>query len=166
VLALFNKAMRKLHSHLKAAKEAAVERQLPRPTPRATPAAAAAGAGVRVCTRAACACAGRSAAHEGTAWWDGGLPLCRARTAGLLAPSEAVCAAQVNHSASTRASGGPPPLLGGGVLGPLDEELEAAAAAERDKMRTAFKPEELAQYAIKGACVCAGAAGARGCGCG
>lgn len=44
VLALFNKAIRKLHSHLKAAKEAAVERQLPRPTPRAAPAAAAAAA--------------------------------------------------------------------------------------------------------------------------
>jgi hypothetical protein len=41
VLALFNKAIRKLHGHLRAAKEAAVERQLPRPPPRATPAAAA-----------------------------------------------------------------------------------------------------------------------------
>jgi hypothetical protein len=41
VLALFNKAIRKLHGHLRAVKEAAVERQLPRPPPRATPAAAA-----------------------------------------------------------------------------------------------------------------------------
>jgi len=31
VLALFNKAMRKLHSHLRAVKEAVVARQLPRP---------------------------------------------------------------------------------------------------------------------------------------
>jgi hypothetical protein len=41
VLALFNKAIRKLHGHLRAVKEAAVERQLPRPPPRATPSAAA-----------------------------------------------------------------------------------------------------------------------------
>lgn len=42
VLALFNKAIRKLHGHLRAVKEAAVERQLPRPPPRAAPAAAGA----------------------------------------------------------------------------------------------------------------------------
>jgi N-acetyltransferase 10 len=40
VLALFNKAIRKLHGHLRAVKEAQVERQLPRPA-RLTAAAAA-----------------------------------------------------------------------------------------------------------------------------
>lgn len=40
-LALFNKAMRKLHSHLRAAKEAAIARHLPKPS--AAPALAAAG---------------------------------------------------------------------------------------------------------------------------
>lgn len=34
VLALFNKAMRKLYGHLRAAKEAAVERTLPKPSSR------------------------------------------------------------------------------------------------------------------------------------
>jgi N-acetyltransferase 10 len=48
VLALFNKAIRKLHAHLRSVKEAAVERQLPRPPPRAAPAAAAAE-GALVC---------------------------------------------------------------------------------------------------------------------
>lgn len=43
VLALFNKAIRKLHSHLRAVKEAAVDRQLPKPARLI--AAAAAGAG-------------------------------------------------------------------------------------------------------------------------
>jgi N-acetyltransferase 10 len=43
VLALFNKALRKLHGHLRAAKEAAVARDLP--LPQAAAAAAAAGAG-------------------------------------------------------------------------------------------------------------------------
>lgn len=43
VLALFNKAVRKLHSHLRAAKEAAIARALPRPS--AAPALRAAAAG-------------------------------------------------------------------------------------------------------------------------
>ncbi|GBF87381.1 N-acetyltransferase [Raphidocelis subcapitata] len=43
VLALFNKAVRKLHTHLRAAKEAAIARALPRPS--ATPALRAAAAG-------------------------------------------------------------------------------------------------------------------------
>jgi hypothetical protein len=45
VLALFNKAVRKLHSHLRAAKEAAIARALPRPSaaPRLAPAAGEAG---------------------------------------------------------------------------------------------------------------------------
>jgi hypothetical protein len=43
VLALFNKAIRKLHGHLRAVKEAQVERQLPRPG-RLTAAAAATAA--------------------------------------------------------------------------------------------------------------------------
>jgi len=51
VLALFNKAIRKLHGHLKAAKEAAVERQLPRPAPRGAPAATAAAAAAGGCTQ-------------------------------------------------------------------------------------------------------------------
>jgi hypothetical protein len=54
VLALFNKAIRKLHGHLRAVKEAAVERQLPRPPPRAAPAAAAAG---MCCARGSSVCA-------------------------------------------------------------------------------------------------------------
>jgi N-acetyltransferase 10 len=48
VLALFNKAIRKLHAHLRSVKEAAVERQLPRPPPRAAPAAAAAAGALDV----------------------------------------------------------------------------------------------------------------------
>jgi N-acetyltransferase 10 len=45
VLALFNKAVRKLHSHLRAAKEAAIARALPRPSaaPRLAPAPGEAG---------------------------------------------------------------------------------------------------------------------------
>lgn len=45
VLALFNKAIRKLHSHLRAVKEAAVERQLPKPARLVATTAAAAAAG-------------------------------------------------------------------------------------------------------------------------
>jgi hypothetical protein len=45
----------------------------------------------------------------------------------------------------------PAPLLGEGLTVSLDDELDEAAQAERDKMRAAFKPEDLAQYAIKGA---------------
>lgn len=44
VLALFNKAIRKLHSHLRAVKEAAVERQLPKPARLVAATAAAAAA--------------------------------------------------------------------------------------------------------------------------
>jgi len=45
VLALFNKAVRKLHAHLRAAKEAAISRKLPRPSsaPTLAPAAGVAG---------------------------------------------------------------------------------------------------------------------------
>jgi hypothetical protein len=32
----------------------------------------------------------------------------------------------------------------------LDEELDEAARQEREKMRAQFRPEDLAQYAIKG----------------
>ena len=45
VLALFNKAIRKLHGHLRAIKEAAVDRQLPKPAQLIAATAAAAGAG-------------------------------------------------------------------------------------------------------------------------
>lgn len=43
VLALFNKAIRKLHSHIRAIKEAAVERQLPKPARLAAAIASAGG---------------------------------------------------------------------------------------------------------------------------
>ncbi|WIA39314.1 hypothetical protein OEZ86_005429 [Tetradesmus obliquus] len=95
VLALFNKAIRKLHGHLRAVKEAQVERQLPRPA-RLTAAAATAAT-----------------------------------------------------AADAAASGAP--LLGEGVDISLDDELEAAAAVEREKMRQQFRPEDLQQFAITGA---------------
>lgn len=51
------------------------------------------------------------------------------------------------------------PLLGEGVTMGLDEELDEAARQEREKMRAQFRPEDLAQYAIKGELLdCAGAA--------
>lgn len=95
VLALFNKAIRKLHGHLRAVKEAQVERQLPRPA-RLTAAAATAAT-----------------------------------------------------AADAAASGAP--LLGEGVDISLDDELEAAAAVEREKMRQQFRPEDLQLFAITGA---------------
>jgi N-acetyltransferase 10 len=98
VLALFNKAIRKLHGHLRAVKEAQVERQLPRPARlTAGPAAAAA-------------------------------------TAADAAASDA-------------------PLLGERVDISLDDELEAAAKVEREKLRQQFRPEDLQQFAITGKCV-------------
>lgn len=93
VLALFNKAIRKLHGHLRAAKEAALDRQLPRPSARAAPA---------------------------------------------LAPADAAEAAAAG------------PLLGQRVTVGLHEELEEAAAVEREKMKQQFRPEDLQQYAITG----------------
>jgi hypothetical protein len=41
-------------------------------------------------------------------------------------------------------------LLGEGVTADLDEELDEAAQQEREKMKAQFRPEDLAQYAIKG----------------
>ncbi|KAF6255647.1 GNAT acetyltransferase 2-domain-containing protein [Scenedesmus sp. NREL 46B-D3] len=96
VLALFNKAIRKLHGLLRAAKEAQVERQLPRP-----------------------------------------------------ARLMAAAAAHAASAADAAASGAP--LLGEGVDISLDDELEAAARIEREKMRQQFRPEDLQQFAITGA---------------
>eukprot|EP00877_Chromochloris_zofingiensis_P001333 jgi/Chrzof1/111/Cz01g03260.t1 len=84
VLALFNKAIRKLYSQLRAAKEAAVDRLLPRVTQKPATAATANGA-----------------------------------------------TAAVDLD--------------------LDDELDAAAEAVRQQMRSQFKAEELQEYAVKGA---------------
>ena len=96
VLALFNKALRKLHAQLRAAKVAQIERTLPRPARVATalPAAAA--------------------------------------------------------DAAAASNGGVAPLLGQGVDVSLDEELDAAAAVERERLRAQWNPEDLAQYVITG----------------
>lgn len=45
-------------------------------------------------------------------------------------------------------------LLGEGVTVGLDEELDLAAVQEREKMKAQFRPEDLAQYAVKGECGC------------
>jgi hypothetical protein len=42
-------------------------------------------------------------------------------------------------------------LLGEGVTVGLDEELEEAAKAEREKLQQQFNPEDLQQFAITGA---------------
>lgn len=62
-------------------------------------------------------------------------------------------------------------LLGEGVTADLDEELDEAAQQEREKMKAQFRPEDLAQYAIKGErvpshmvqSVCVTARGGGGC---
>jgi len=52
--------------------------------------------------------------------------------------------------------------LGEGVTADLDEELDEAAQQEREKLRAQFRPEDLAQYAIKGKAHTRGGGGGTG----
>jgi hypothetical protein len=158
VLALFNKAIRKLHGHLRAVKEAAVDRQLPRPAPRAAPAAAAAAGG---CTAGACVTSAAdpfsrlfNALHNllgGSLDFKRFGTTCRLLIACRLPVSCLYpCPCVFMQLLRLFCPGVSGPLLGEGVTVGLDEELDEAARQEREKMRAAFRPEDLAQYAIKG----------------
>lgn len=145
VLALFNKAIRKLHGHLRAVKEAAVDRQLPRPPPRAAPAATAAAAA------GGCLCVQCDSSHSSAVQCPP-LPAClllhlHTDTCGTTC---LLCVACLLPDVCLLPPGASAPLLGEGVTVGLDEELDEAARQEREKMRAAFRPEDLAQYTIKG----------------
>jgi len=142
VLALFNKAVRKLYGHLRAAKEAAVERTLPKvgvvgrggvgwsalegecmPLARDVPTTTAGGC--RNCRRRC-----RRPRHRRRR---------RRRPPPLLTPPPPPALLQ----ASAR------PVLAP-AEGDVDAELDAAAEAVRQEMQAAFRPEDLQQYSILG----------------